>query len=203
MLAAVQEQVNGLPTRAIRHRSVQPQGALHRVMSTLMLVAGFGVVALVLHEFFHFVVLRALGGDGYLTFDMELGLTHFTLLPSHLWLVHLSGGLLTGAFLLVGFWYWARSSGSSHLTNVEVVAFAWALGHIAYAPTELITSSPLLGAIGFGVGFGVAVILYFTKLMNWLASGDPDFQPSGQSAGNDRPLDRNSQNRIETPLASA
>ena len=192
MSAATQEHVNGLPTQAIQRRSVQPKGPLHRVMSTLVLVATFGVVALVLHEFFHFVVLRALGGDGFITFNMELGLTHFTLLPNHLWLVHLRGGLLTGGFLLVVFWYWAWSSGSGHLTSVEVAAFAWALGHIAYAPTELITSSPLLGAIGFGVGFGVAVILYFTKLMNWLASGDPDAQPSGHFAPTDRPLGQNS-----------
>ena len=151
-----------------------PAGAVspwHRVMSTLAHVLGFGLVALALHEFFHLLVLQALGGEGFITFDMELGFTHFTKSPSHLWAVQLSGGLLTGAFLLIVFWFWAWSSRTAHNTNMEVAAFAWALGNLAYAPIEMVTSSPAVGAVSFGIGFSAAALLYFTRLMNWLAMG--------------------------------
>ena len=163
----------------LRPDGIRPQAAAlpakgsrvwHRVGSTLAFLAGFGVVALVLHEFFHFVTLRALGGDGYITFDMELGLTHFNHLPSRLWAVHLSGGLLTGVFLLVVFWFWSWSSRSVQNTNIEVSAFAWALGSLAYAPTELLASSPAMGLTAFGIGFSVAGLVYFVKLMDWVAS---------------------------------
>jgi len=150
-----------------------PAGAVrpwHRVMSTLAHVLGFGLVALALHEFFHLLVLQALGGEGFITFDMELGFTHFTELPSHLWAVQLSGGLLTGSFLLLVFWFWAWSSRTVHNINLEVAAFAWALGNLAYAPMEMVTSSPTVGALAFGIGFSTAALLYFTRLMNWLAS---------------------------------
>ncbi len=142
----------------------------HRVLSTLAHVLGFGLVGLVLHEFFHLVVLQALGGKGFITFDWELGFTHFTEPPSYLWVVQLSGGLLTGAFLLVVFWFWAWSSRTVHSTNTEMAALAWALGNFAYAPIEMMTSSPTVGAIAFGIGFSAAALLYFTRLMDWLAS---------------------------------
>ena len=44
-----------------------------RVLSTLVYILGFGLVALVLHEFFHFAALRALGGEGYITFGWGWG----------------------------------------------------------------------------------------------------------------------------------
>ena len=37
---------------------------------------------------------------------------------------------------------------------------------------EVVTSSPTLGAMAFGIGFSLAALLYFTKLMNWLAKGE-------------------------------
>ena len=151
----------------------------HRVMSTLAHVLGFGLVALTLHEFFHLLVLQALGGAGFITFDWELGFTHFTEPPSYLWAVQLSGGLLTGAFLLLIFWFWAWSSRTVHNTNMEVAAFAWALGNLAYAPIELMTSSPAAGAGAFGIGFSTAALLYFTRLMSWLdASEQTLYSPS-------------------------
>lgn len=142
----------------------------HRVGSALAFLVDFGLVALVLHEFFHFVTLRALGGDGYITFDMELGLTHFNYLPSQPWALQLSGGLFTGVFFLLVFWFWAWPSRSVHNTNIEVAAFAWALGSLAYALTELVASSPAIGLIAFAIGFSVAGVVYFAKLMDWLAS---------------------------------
>ena len=161
--------VSHVPTMALLAGAAKPW---HRVMSTLAHVLGFGLVALVLHEFFHFVVLRSLGGEGYITFRWELGFTHFTHLPTYLWAVKLSGGMLTGAFLLAVFWFWAWSSRTLHNTNVEVSAFAWALGNLVYAPIEMVTSSPIVGAVAFGIGFAIAGAVYFTKLMNWLAIGE-------------------------------
>jgi len=144
----------------------------HRVVSTLAHVLGFGLIGLVLHEFFHLMVLQALGGEGFITFDWELGFTHFTSVPDHMWVVQLSGGLLTGAFLLVVFWFWAWSSRTVHSTNTEVAALAWALGNFSYAPIEMLTSSPTAGAIAFAIGFSAAAMLYFTRLMNWLATDE-------------------------------
>ena len=144
----------------------------HRLVSTLAHVLGFGLVGLALHEFFHLVVLQALGGKGFITFDWELGFTHFTEVPSRLWVVQLSGGLLTGAFLLSVFWFWAWSSRTVRSPNTEVAALAWALGNLAYAPIEMMTTSPTAGPIAFGIGFITAALLYFTRLMNWLASPD-------------------------------
>ena len=53
---------------------------------------------------------------------------------------------------------------------MEVVAFAWALGSLAYAPTELLATSPTIGFIAFAIGFSVAGATYFVKLVDWLTS---------------------------------
>ena len=172
------------PNAALRHSSGPASKLLHRVLSTLAHVLGFGLIALALHEFFQLVVLQALGGEGFITFGSELGFTHITELPSHVWAVQLSGGLLTGAFLLVVFWFWAWTSRSAPNINMQVAAFAWGFGYLAYAPVEMVTSSATMGAMAFGIGFGVAGVLYFTRLMNWLASGDLNSQPAGQLAVN-------------------
>ena len=138
------------------------------VLSTLANVAGFGLVALVLHEFFHFVTLQALGGSGYITFDWDLGRTYFTDLPNHLGAVRLSGGLLTGAFLLLYFWFREYSTRSARNVSRELAAFAWALGHLAYAPVEMLGYSPTVGALAFGIGFGAAGAVYLKKLIESL-----------------------------------
>lgn len=139
-------------------------------MSTLAYLVGFGLVAMVMHEFFHLAVLRALGGDGYITFTMSEGFTHFTTTPDNVWIVHLSGGVLTAAFFLLAFWVWAWSSDSPHDTNLEVAAFTWGIGNLAYAPIEMLVSSQAVGVLMFGVGFTAAAVLYFVKLSKWMAS---------------------------------
>ncbi len=141
-----------------------------RAISTLAYLIGFGLVALVMHEFFHLAVLRALGGEGYITFTMREGFTHFTATPDNVWAVHLSGGLLTAAFFLLAFWVWAWSSDSPHDTNLEVAAFTWGIGNLAYAPIELLVSSQAVGVMMFGVGFAAAAVVYFVKLSKWMAS---------------------------------
>lgn len=160
------------PQAAMTQRPARAAAPWHRVMSTLACVLGFGLIALVLHEFFHFVTLLALGGDGYITFGWEQGLTHFVKQPSHLWAVHLSGGVLTALFFILVIWFWAWSSRTAHDVNVEAAAFAWALGSIAYAPTELMATSPAVGAVAFGIGFSIAGAVYFMKLMNWMVSAE-------------------------------
>ena len=138
------------------------------VSSTLANVAAIGLVALILHEFFHLVTLQALGGSGYITFGWDLGLTHFTELPDHLWAVRLSGGLLTGAFLLLFFWRREYSSHSGRNISREMAAFAWASGHLAYAPIEMLGYSPTAEVLAFGIGFGAASLLYLMKLIDAL-----------------------------------
>ena len=88
----------------------------------------------------------------------------------NVWAVHLSGGLLTGIFFLSAFWIWAWSSDSPHDTNLEVAAFTWGIGNLAYAPIELLGSSQAVGVMMFGVGFAAAAIVYFVKLSKWMAS---------------------------------
>ena len=136
---------------------------------------GFGLITLVMHEFFHFAALQALGGDGYITFSTQEGFTHFTTTPSHVWAVKLSGGLLTAIFFLSVFWVWAWSSDTPNDTNLEVAAFTWGIGNLAYAPVELLTSSPEVGVAAFGIGFSAAAAVYVVKLSNWMAtdSGRP------------------------------
>ena len=73
---------------------------------------------------------------------MELGFTNFTKSPSHLWAVQLSGGLLAGTLLLVVLWFWGWSSRTVQNTDMEVAALAWALENFAYAPIEMMSSSP-------------------------------------------------------------
>ena len=141
-----------------------------RAMSTLAYLIGFGLVAMVMHEFFHLAVLRALGGEGYITFTMREGFTHFTATPDNVWIVHLSGGLLTAAFFLLAFWVWAWSSDSPHDTNLEVAAFTWGIGNLAYAPIEMLVSSQAVGAMMFSAGFAAAAIVYFVKVSKWMAS---------------------------------
>ena len=141
-----------------------------RVMSTLAYLIGFGLVAMVMHAFFHLAVLLAMGGEGYITFTMREGFTHFTTTPDNVWVVHLSGGLLTGAFFLMAFWIWAWSSDSPHDTNLEVAAFTWGIGNLVYAPIELLASSQAVGVMMFAVGFTAAALVYFVKLSKWMAS---------------------------------
>ena len=141
------------------------------MLSTLLALAGFGLISLVLHEFFHLVTLQALGGSGYITFDWEMGLTHFNSLPSHLWIVRLSGGLLTGAFLILFFWFREYSSRSPRDLSRELAAFAWALGHLAYAPVEMLGYPATIGAMAFGLGFGAAGVVYLKKLIDSLPQG--------------------------------
>ena len=143
-----------------------------KAMSTLVYMVGFGLVALVMHEFFHYVALRALGGDGYITFSLQEGFTHFTTVPDHVWVVRLSGGLLTAVFLLLTFWIWAWSSESPNDTNLEVAAFTWGAGNLAYAPVEILTTSQTVGVLVFGIGFCAAAVLYFVKVTNWVAVYD-------------------------------
>ena len=109
-----------------------------RIFRTLVYLFGFGLVALTLHEFFHFAALQALGGEGYITFTWGTGFTHFTEPPDHVWIVNLSGGLFTGVFLLAVFWSGARARLSpgntgSENTGMEMGAFVWAIGNLAYA----------------------------------------------------------------------
>ena len=53
---------------------------------------------------------------------------------------------------------------------MEVAALAWALENFAYAPIKMMTFSPTVSPIAFAIGFSAAALLYFTRLMNWLAS---------------------------------
>lgn len=149
---------------------------LLRGASTLSYVGSFGLISLVIHEFFHLVVLGALGGDGYITFDLQQGFTHFTAAPHHIWAVELSGGILTSTFFLLAFWSWARLSATPHDTNLEVAAFTSGIGNLVYAPTELLTASQAVGLAAFGAGFAAAAILYFTRLSRWIAP-DPTSVP--------------------------
>lgn len=151
----------------LAHTTVRPW---HRALSVLSYVIGFGLVAMVLHEFFHFVALYALGGEGYITYGLEIGLTHFTQFPNHFWIVQLSGGLLTGLFLLSVFWFGTWSSRPRSNTGMEAGAFVWAVGSMAYAPMEVITTSPIAAAAAFGVGFTLAATMYFVRLMDWIAA---------------------------------
>lgn len=139
-----------------------------RVLSTLSYLIGFGLVSLTVHEFFHLVTLKALGGDGFITFSLEQGFTQFTEAPNLVWPVELSGGILTAAFFLGAFWVWAWSSKTVHDTNLEIASFSVGIGNLTYAPTELL-ASPEWGLLAFGVGFAAAAILYFAKLSAWLA----------------------------------
>ena len=141
---------------------------IHRALSTLAFVVGFGFVSLVMHEFFHFVMLRAFGGDGYITYSLTLGFNHFTVTPDHVWAVELSGGLLTAVFFLSAFWIWPSISDSPNDTNLEVASFTSAIGNLAYGPTEMFTSSEPIGVAAFGIGFAAAAVLYFFKLAKWI-----------------------------------
>lgn len=141
-----------------------------RALNALSYLVGFGLVAMVLHEFFHFVVLYGLGGEGYITFSLGVGLTHFTQFPDNPWVVQLSGGLLTGVFLLTIFWFGAWSSRPRNNTGMEAGVFVWAVGSLAYAPMEVITTSPTAAAAAFGLGISVAAALYFVRLMDWITN---------------------------------
>lgn len=99
--------------------------------------------------------------------------------------VDLSGGLFTGLFLLIVFWPGARATRSRQSqqspqspilpksrdnTGMEVGAFVWAIGNLAYAPIEVATSSPTAAVIAIGAGFTVAAMGYFVSLMDWIAA---------------------------------
>ena len=76
---------------------------------------------------------------------------------------------------MADFWSGARARLSpgntgSENTGMEMGAFVWAIGNLAYAPFEVMTSSPAAAVMGFGVGFTLAAMLYFTRLMDSIAA---------------------------------
>ncbi len=97
----------------------------------LLRFAGYFLLSIPVHETFHFIALRALGGDGYVVFTLRGGWTAFSDLPRHDWLVLLAGGVLT-ALVFTSFFWWlvGRRRDWSPLAVAAV--------HLAYAPTELV-----------------------------------------------------------------
>lgn len=141
-----------------------------KIGSTLSYLFGFYFISLTLHEFFHFITLYILGGKGYITFSLLKGFTHFTSPPKYIWLVHLSGGLLTAIFLLLIFWFWPHISKTSNDLNLEIAAFTWAIANLLYAIPEVLGLSLLIGTGIFALGFSIAALIYFVRLSKWFAS---------------------------------
>ncbi len=93
--------------------------------------AVYFLLSIPLHETFHFIALRVLGGDGYVVFSLRGGWTAFSDLPRHEWLVLLAGGVLTALCFSTFFWWLVgRRRDWSPLAVAAV--------HLAYAPTELL-----------------------------------------------------------------
>ena len=59
-----------------------------------------------------------------------------TVTQDHVWTVHLSDGLKTGAFFLLAFWLWASSSDTLHETNFEVAAVIRGVANLNHATIE-------------------------------------------------------------------
>lgn len=134
-------------------------------MSTLLYVLVFALMSLPVHEFFHLWTLQLLGGDGVITFSWAQGYTHCLIPPCHNTVVDLAGGILTAA-LFLSIWVWTWRSKTLFDTNLETAMFTVAIGHLAYAPTELFSG---WGLAAFGVGFAIAGLVYYSKVGRWIA----------------------------------
>ena len=75
-----------------------------------------------------------------------------------------------GSLLSIGFLGMGLVQHSPHDTNLEVAAFTWGIGNLAYAPIEMLVSSQAVGAMMFSAGFAAAALVYFVKVSKWMAS---------------------------------
>lgn len=140
-----------------------------KIASTLLYLAGFYLISLTVHEFFHYITVIKLDGAAFITYNWYHGYTTWAIPNAeHNWIVQLSGGLFTGIFLLVFFWFLPFLSKTKHDTNLEVSAFAYGLGNILYAPSEILIQHNLIGASIFAIGFIVAGFFYITKISTWI-----------------------------------
>ena len=139
-----------------------------KIASTIAFLIGFGLVSLTVHEFFHYVTVQALNGVGFITYDRTGGYTWWAADTDYVWLIQLSGGLFTGIFFLLFFWLLPFLSNTKHDTNIEVAAFCYGLGNLVYAPSEILTQHSMTGALIFSIGFAAGMVLYFTKISNWM-----------------------------------
>jgi len=97
----------------------------------------FMMLTLAWHEFCHYVVLKALGGDGYIIYTLLGGFVIITEVPDELWklvLVYLSGGL--GCSLLYAYFYvwWLEEPADRY---VRFVCIMYGISQAIYAVAEL------------------------------------------------------------------
>jgi len=96
----------------------------------------FFMLTLAWHEFCHLMVLKVLGGDGYIIYTLLGGFVIITKAPDtllELVLVYLSGGL--GCSLLYAYFYfwWLEEPTDRY---VRLICLAFLISQIAYAVLE-------------------------------------------------------------------
>lgn len=132
----------------------------------------FLVLSIPLHEFFHYIVLLALGGRGTISFfDNLASMGHLSIIqpPAYgLWLVTLSGGVGVAAFFLLLLYLPARLSATLHDLHYETAALTIALVHLSYAFTELVSPShTILANLLPSLGAALALLLIVPRLLKW------------------------------------
>jgi len=92
----------------LRCLSTSVSNKLESVAELLFYVVVYLMFSVAVHEYFHYNVLRMLGGEGYATFTWFGGAVVITKAPPQPWgmlLVALTGGVGTGIFLIAAA-YW-------------------------------------------------------------------------------------------------
>ena len=141
----------------------------------------FYVASIALHEMWHSAVTQILGGKGTVEYFYFFGgLLRFQEVPPHVWVVYLSGGLLTALTMAVFLWFWARRSPTKWDLDDEA-ALAIIMGtHFCYAWTELFIWAGNMQAfwiaapIAAFVGTVVPGIYYMPKLVDWWLGPNKD-----------------------------
>lgn len=150
---------------------------IRKSIALILMVIGFSLVGVAVHEAGHLIANNALGGSGEIFYNWSLTAGHMdwiTLPPHHIWLVYLAGGIFAALVLFIFFWLPPRLTPSGQDVYVEGAVAGTILANLFYAPTELILYyynerlfewACIISSVIAGIVFSV---LYIKKFVNWV-----------------------------------
>lgn len=153
---------------------------LEKVLSLVFGLILYTLLITGIHEQFHFLMAKALGVGGYVTFNYGWGgyfnfAAGVVLTPLQNFLVRIAGGIGTG-IVLGGLWYLAFFQTKYTIWELDdtFVLFVLALGQLFYAFAELLPSNLIQygGGLSFALAVGIGVLLYGKAVLIWFQEDD-------------------------------
>ncbi|MBI2625145.1 MAG: hypothetical protein HYW70_02335 [Candidatus Nealsonbacteria bacterium] len=152
-----------------------------KMSAWILMLIGFTVLGITVHEAGHLMMVKILGGDGIISYDATLLFGSMTVTkmppnPDHLWLMYPAGGVITALFFFVFFWLPPWLTKTKQDIYVESAASATIYTNLFYAPTELLLykfggiteTFSWISSLMMMIGLAIAFIFYLKKILNWI-----------------------------------